>query len=268
MVEGRAGDGARQRLGLAGTVFVRPSWLDDVRARGRPYLPADLVRRWLAGERPVLTPDEIRENGLRENLTVFFVCNALANRNLTDELRLAVNAEWSEVLYGLRSCSIDSMWIEVYGAKARDWIAGCGMRVKDDFARHWAENPSARPGPEEQPFLLGCGRLEARDQPGSHASFLFSRDHPVFGFTVRQQELLLRAVDGATDEDLARSLRVSMSAVKKRWIAIYDKVGAVMPGWLEAADGDATRGAEKRRHLLNHLREHPAELHPVNATRD
>ncbi|MEO6003901.1 MAG: hypothetical protein ABIS43_12185 [Opitutus sp.] len=75
-------------------------------------------------------------------------------------------------------------------------------------------------------------------------------------------------MQGETDEELAGALGVTTSAVKKRWVAIYERASQALPSWLEVTDGTATRGSEKRRHLLNHLREHPAELHPANAARD
>jgi hypothetical protein len=54
--------------------------------------------------------------------------------------------------------------------------------------------------------------------------------------------------------------------VKKRWHAIYDRVADVDSELLPppVADGvySSSRGAERRRHLLNYLRQHPEELRP------
>lgn len=267
LIEDRGRDGRREPVGLGATVFVEPRWIDELHAARQPYWRADLVRRWLAGDHVVMTPERIRTAQRDRGLTVFFVADALSHRGLSDEQRLAADAEWGKALFGLRGCRMQAIWIEVCGEKIRRWVAGCGLLPKEDWAEWWS-SLGAPPPEDQRPFLLGATREEAVAQPGSHVSFLFVHDPPQFQFTARQQELLSRALAGATDDELATALHVSASAVKKRWVAIYDRVGTVLPTWLEAADGGDTRGAEKRRHLLNHLREHPAELHPANAARD
>jgi hypothetical protein len=261
-------NGKREPMAIGAFVFVKQSWIEATREKGQPYWRASLVRQWLDGDKQVLTPEQIRATEGRDDVTLFFVADALANPLITDEERMAVDSKWSESLYELRGCKIGSIWTEVYGRKSRDWTMRCGILEKNDFAHYWEARPSEKPQAEKQPFLLGCTREEAQAHPGTHVSFLFSNDLPVFDLTLRQQELLTKALDGATDEELSQLLNLSQSAIKKRWVAIYDKVSNAMPGWLEESDGGATRGTEKRRYLLNHLRKHPAELHPLNASKE
>lgn len=81
---------------------------------------------------------------------------------------------------------------------------------------------------------------------------------------------------GETDEDIAKSLYLSISTVKKRWLAIYDAVTSV-DSFFFAAVGEGNRrmptrnerkrGLEKRRHLLTYLRQHPEDIHPINASK-
>src|SRR2546429_6039975 len=52
---------------------------------------------------------------------------------------------------------------------------------------------------------------------------------PRFGFSASEQRLLLKAFLGGTDEDLADELGVSLSAVKKAWQSIYERVSACDP---------------------------------------
>lgn len=57
--------------------------------------------------------------------------------------------------------------------------------------------------------------------------------------------------------------------VKKRWHEIYDRVAEVEPELLPPAIAEGprahSRGAERRRRLLNYLRQHPVELRPSPA---
>jgi hypothetical protein len=53
--------------------------------------------------------------------------------------------------------------------------------------------------------------------------------------------------------------------VKARWRTIYDRVGEVASDLLPVAADDGAsgrRGPEKRRRLLEYLRQHPEELRP------
>src|SRR5712691_7486581 len=53
---------------------------------------------------------------------------------------------------------------------------------------------------------------------------------PQFGFRPSEQRLLLAASGGRTDEDITETLEISLSAVKKTWRSIYERVTAQSPG--------------------------------------
>lgn len=71
---------------------------------------------------------------------------------------------------------------------------------------------------------------------------------------------------GETCEKLATSLSVSPWTVKKRWHAIYDRVLDVdrelLPPPIAYGAQASSRGEERRRYLLNYLRQHLEELRP------
>jgi DNA-binding NarL/FixJ family response regulator len=76
------------------------------------------------------------------------------------------------------------------------------------------------------------------------------------------REILRPALEGMTDEEIAATLFLSLSAVKKRWSAIYDHVSAKgVAAGLPPCEGK--RGPERRRVLLEYLRWHPEELNPL-----
>ena len=81
------------------------------------------------------------------------------------------------------------------------------------------------------------------------------------------QELLLAALEGLTDAELADVLGLKLPALKKRWASLFDRVGRVRPDLVPQSDHETahTRGPQKRHRLLAYLREHPEELRPRSA---
>jgi hypothetical protein len=103
---------------------------------------------------------------------------------------------------------------------------------------------------------------------GSWVSNLFIYDPPQLQFRPGEQRLLLAALNGGTDEELASHLGVSRSAVKKTWSSVYERVAARAPNLIpEITSGDqfnGERGKEKKRRLRAYLRDHFQELRPVS----
>jgi DNA-binding NarL/FixJ family response regulator len=79
--------------------------------------------------------------------------------------------------------------------------------------------------------------------------------------------LLLTALLGGTDEDLADELGISLSAVKKAWHSIYERTCAhdseLVPVTTRSEEGVAERGKMKKQRLLAYLRDHPEEIRPA-----
>lgn len=126
-------------------------------------------------------------------------------------------------------------------------------------------------GCEEQllskPHLFVITREKALLQVGSWSSSLFISNPPTIGFSRSEQRLLQEALRGGSDEELAKELKISFSAVKKAWRSIYDRVGRSSIGILPKApdNGDyGERGKGKKHHLLAYIREHPEELRPIS----
>jgi hypothetical protein len=106
--------------------------------------------------------------------------------------------------------------------------------------------------------------------PSTPVSAVFTYLPPLFRFTAGEQRMLLRAIDGLTDEEIAGELRVSRDAVKQTWRSIYDHVTQVMPnlvdrGQMIAAEGG--RGQEKRRRIVAYVRDNAQELRPHHLRR-
>jgi hypothetical protein len=92
---------------------------------------------------------------------------------------------------------------------------------------------------------------------------MFTYFPPKFFFTGPQREALIMAREGYTDVEIAQALGVSVDSVKKRWASIYERVKEVLPTLLPDSPSGG-RGTEKRRAVLQHLRDRPEELHPYS----
>jgi DNA-binding CsgD family transcriptional regulator len=119
-----------------------------------------------------------------------------------------------------------------------------------------------------EPHVAGITREMALQQFGSWISSLFRYEPPRFRFSRSEQRLLLSAMAGGTDEELAGQLSISLSTVKKTWLSVYDRVAACLPELVprKASAGPdlSTRGRDKKQHLIVYLREHPEELRPTS----
>jgi hypothetical protein len=140
------------------------------------------------------------------------------------------------------------------------WAIRCGLRLRG----------RSRVGCNSELSLVGMTREEAKCDQGTLASLLFSYTAPRFHFNLREQQLLRAALEGKTDDEICNALSLSLSTVKKRWSLIYDEVieadASLIPNGQQAVHGNtrgvSTRGAEKRRRLIEYLRRHPEELVP------
>jgi DNA-binding CsgD family transcriptional regulator len=123
--------------------------------------------------------------------------------------------------------------------------------------------------PEDKaPWVWLATRQDALAKPAvlPLAMLFLSFSVPKFGFSMVEQDALNLALEGFTDEAIAQTMGASLSTIKKRFRAVYDKVQDKMgddrgPEPLSRFN-DGARGLETRRRLLNYLREHPEELRP------
>lgn len=145
-----------------------------------------------------------------------------------------------------------------------EYLASMGFRPKTTRARD-AGQAHGSPG---HPELYGLTRDEAmRMLPGQLVRDVFQFTPPLLGFTQSERKVLRLAVTDWADEDIAAELDISENTVKKLWRSIHQRVAARMPGLYNDPayfpDPDAgIRGPEKRRGLIQYLRQHLEELRP------
>ncbi len=246
------------------SLFGDDTFVREVYARPRPYLGRRVLDCWLAGDRPFLTTDKVRAANAGDGLTLVAL-HAPYSPEITDgetyhRMARTMMGSFLEWHSGYR---LKALLTEAIGARRLQVHLGGGWTVRSDYADFYQSNPA--PPEAVRPCLVGLTREEALANPGLAVSTLFSYTPPCLGLRPGEQALLLEALDGKTDEELAAALGLSLWTVKKRWQAVYDRVADALPGLLPPP-GDVlaapARGAEKRRHLLGYLRDHREELRP------
>ncbi len=257
----------RCAVGVAASVFVSESFYQSARVAEEPSVRADLVCRTLAGELVVLRPSEARAANRGDGLHLFFLAAPVSDPRLDGAALIEINERWGEELYAYRACKLRSLTWECLGEAQLDLAQACGVRLAQDWAASWAAN-RAQAALLGRPYLTSISREEALSRFGTHIWYVFSHTAARLGLTATQQEMLTHALEGLTDEELAEILHLSLSAVKKRWLVLYERVSLAAPEILPLDDDGGSRGlrgVEKRRHLVRYLRLHPEELHPLNA---
>jgi DNA-binding CsgD family transcriptional regulator len=112
--------------------------------------------------------------------------------------------------------------------------------------------------------------MVADTPPSTPVSAVFTYLPPRFRFTAGEQRMLLRAIEGLTDEEIAGTLSISRDAVKQTWRSIYDHVAQVMPDLVDRGQmvaGEGARGQEKRRRIVAYVRDNAQELRPHHPRR-
>jgi len=184
------------------------------------------------------------------------------------------------ILYSMGGYRLRFILFEVYDPCDWVWAEGFGCHLYRDQSHSFHDDSDGqKPRQESNPHQNSAGTASASPQPclygmprpddlrlmGTLAGYVFGDMDPRFDFTSAQQQLLLHALFGATDEELAVDLGIAKVSVKKRWGAIYEKVRDaapdVFPAHLSADDG-SSRSAQKRRRLIGYIRHHMEELRP------
>ena len=245
-------------LQFAIVVFLSPEFASYLKTEAPPLIARLMLHEWQAGRRPWLSLDQIRTANSREGVSWAFLHSGPSAETLH-------GAEWPLI-----------------AAKITDHapLALCGYRTRECFLETYSPVEAAyaeeygldlcRMQPAEVPGQAAvCARLyhltqeRAMQRVGAASALLFQHDAPRFFFSPAEQELLLWALSGETDEELSSALDIALVTVKKRWQGIYERVADVSFELLAADSGTAKRGREKKRRLLSYLRQHMEELRPV-----
>jgi hypothetical protein len=108
-------------------------------------------------------------------------------------------------------------------------------------------------------------RESALAAPYSVAATMYRYQAPVLRLRPAEQKLLTVALSGRTDAELSSDLGLSIEAIKKRWMSIFDRIDEFKPEILSRDEAESDgRGPQKRHRVVAYIRAHPEELRPFS----
>jgi hypothetical protein len=253
----------RGPVAMGVSVFLTDEFVREVSTPPLFWIGPELIRRIDRNESPVLDLDGIRAANSGSGLNLFVWEADIWAQSDADFLSGASEliASFFDTHAGLKINTAVAQ--QPFGRVFRAAVQIGGWLVQNEKGEYApAEDPDAieRIG---EPFILGMTRQLAQKNAGCWLATLFDYRPPVLFLTPAEQRQLTCALREWTDEEIAKGLAISTSAVKKCWQSIYTRAGLRLPALLPDDDDSGKRGAEKKRHLLSYVRSHPEELRPL-----
>jgi hypothetical protein len=257
-------NGRVETVGFGLASFVKKDFAEEEVRNPRPGLNARIIESIVRGNPVVADYAEVRHANTRGDLQQVILDTSWANSlspEPRDEVRVLLGQGYMELFLGYRFSRI---LYEAVDSIDLWHIAGHrSFRVADNFENFHRFNPRTMWN-RDRNFLEAT--LETmRSDPHSVAAPLFQHHvPPQLGLTRVDQEFLEMALNGSDDESLAKASFVTLPAIKRRWSAIFQRVGAIRPDLCPLDGESGARGTQKRQRILSYIRSHPEELRPFN----
>jgi len=251
-------------FGTAVTAFVSDEFLTELKTPPFTWIGPELVRRVMQGSPPLLSDREVREANANGGLNIV-VWEAMTPASYMGR-REVIEAFFTEYVEQHRGFLVKEILTQSQTAEVMDGQLRSGGFLLDERGDYMAVVHGSLNEIASRPHIVGLSRDMAFRNWGTWMSRLFIYHAPRFGFRPSGQRLLLKALRGGTDEDLADELCISLSAVKKAWLLIYERVSECDPELVQYRcweEGNSGRGKTKKQRLLAYLREHMEELRPT-----
>lgn len=242
------------------SVFINPELAESVKQQSAPGLTDTVVERYLDKEPTILDPAGVAAANAADGV-VLLITQVGWNRHASPPDWGVLRKHLARSFMAAHSGYQIKELIAEGPAWQRQQAIALGMRLRNTYEAYYGKHPEIPADVRIEMF--GLTREEALSAPIlTPAALIFSYTAPRLGLTLRDQELLEHALYGKTDEELAAGLCLSVSAVKKRWLALYDHVLDHAPDLIAEPKETGSRGVEKRRRLLSYIADHSEELRP------
>ena len=253
-------------VGVGASAFVSDEFLRELKTPPFFWAGPEMTRRFVSGASPVLSNEQVRHANSNAGLNlVVWEGVARQSRYAQPEVHHAMLAGFLETHRGFRLKELLGHGTSVEGLEATFRMGNMFLSsVHGGYIDYMEHTPQEF---LSVPHFIGISRELALSRVGTWIGSLFNYQPPHLGFRPSEKRLLLAALRGGTDEELASELGISLSAVKKMWLSAYDRASMHLPAPLPnraAMQEGGERGKEKKQRLLNYLREHPEELCPAS----
>jgi DNA-binding CsgD family transcriptional regulator len=263
-------DEQRQRsrsaiVGVGVSVFVSDEFLHSLKRPPFAWAGAELTRRIARGDSPLLSDRAMRKANTEGGLNLL-VWDGAVRAGLMGcvEVDNAVLSAFMEEHRGFLLKELVGQpptpeTLKVTLRSGAQLLTPKGAYI--DWAAHSPDDAL------EVPCYAGMTRQVALSRVGSWIGSLFVYQAPRCGFRPSEQRLLLAALRGGTDKELADKLGISLASVKKHWLSIYSRVSTHLPSLFAnrvATQEEGGRGRQKRQHIIEYVRGHHEELRPAS----
>jgi DNA-binding CsgD family transcriptional regulator len=267
LVEDRAAADNASIVAFCASIFVADAFCSEARAKLPPYLGLQIARRFQESKLLALDRKQIAFANFKTGVSVVTGFCGTQCDSLPRERVFAVREKVAEAFrLAHQGYNLKEVICGPIGEDTLQWALDAGFRLRRDYSDFYHAANFQMPETAKRPWLVGLTKEEALANYGSRASGLFVFTAPRFRFSLCEQAVLRRSLVGETDEEMASHLCISPWTVKKRWQSIYERVSRSDVRLLRSAIREVaseSRGAERRRHLLDYLRQHPEELCPL-----
>ena len=235
-------------------VFVSGAFAEREIRTPRPGLNSRIIAGVASGEPLVLSRDEIAAGNAGEGIDFVNMYGTWRDGIMNDaqlaEVHALLGTSFVEHFTGYR---FNRVLKEAIGHSRIALARATGTyRVVAEF-------------PETESALVVVTRESALAAPYSIAGAMYRYQPPVLRLRPAEQELLAAALVGKTDAELSADLGLSIEAIKKRWLSIFDRVDEFKPEILSPTDAYSDgRGPQKRHRVVAYVRTHPEELRPFS----
>jgi len=246
-------------------VFVSSAFADREIKNPRPGLNSRIIAGVASGESVVLNRAEIAQGNAGEGIDFVNMYgtwrDGIMNAEQLAEVHALLGTSFVEHFTGYR---FNRVLKEAIGSSQIALARATGTyRVVKEFQK-------------TESALVVVTRETAAAAPYSVAATMYRYQAPVLRLRPAEQKLLAVALSGKTDAELSAALDLSIEAIKKRWMSIFDRVDEFKPDILSQTDAYSSampsttgswsdgRGPQKRHRVVAYVRTHPEELRPFS----
>ncbi len=243
----------RRIVGFGASVLISSEFADAELARPRADINSRVIARIHAGRSVLATPLEVARANSGEGVNILVLCGTWRQQILSPS-----------DLQQTQTLSVSSFVEQHAGYRIQRIFQEPAAEPEKGFVRRSIEFRLIADFSEAGRELFLMTRESVQGMPGSVGNVLFSIREPTLRLRDSDQQLLLAALRGATDQELASGLGFKLSAVKARWRSTIARVEETMPELVRDVVDHQGRGAQKRHRVLAYVRNHPEELRPFD----
>jgi hypothetical protein len=235
-------------------IFVTKAFADREIGTPRPGLNSRIIAGIASGESVVLSRTQIGAGNAGDGVDFVNMYgtwrDAIMNADQLGEAQALLGTSFVEHFAGYR---FNRVLKEAIGASRIALARATGTyRLIAEFQ-------------ESESALAVVTRESALAAPYSVAATLYRYQAPVLRLRPAEQKLLTAALSGRTDAELSSDLGLSIEAIKKRWMSIFDRIDEFKPEILSRDEVESDgRGPQKRHRVVAYIRVHPEELRPFS----